>query len=397
MATLRAQIRLWPDPPQARALETTLRQANAAADTVSAVAWERSTFGRYALQRLAYRDVRQSFGLSAQVVVRLIAKVADAYKLDRKAKRAFQPLGAISHDARILRYFPDAGAVSIWTVEGRQVIPFSCGTHHHKLLQGRRGESDLVCRDGKWYLYTSCVVDEPTPAAVTDLIGVDLGIVNVASDSDGHIYTGAHLNGLRHRHRRLRGKLQAKGTKSAKRLLKKRRRQESRFARDVNHCISKSIVAEAQRTGRGVALEDLKGIRERVRAPRPQRATLHSWAFAQLGRFITYKGAIAGVPVVFVDPRNTSRECPDCGHINKANRTTRAQFRCTACGLAGPADTIAAMNIRVRGRAAVMRPNAGDPGGRAPAVRRAAETVLLAGDLANPRLWARGHDRCGEM
>ncbi len=383
MATLVTQLQLRPDPGQAGALEATLRQANAAANLLGDVAWKHRVFGRYGLHRLAYHQVRESCGLSAQVVVRLIAKVADAYKLDRKAKRTFKPLGAITYDARILRYFPDDGAVSIWTVAGRQTIPFSCGSHQRKLLEGRRGESDLVCRDGEWYLYASCVVEEPSPAAVADVIGVDLGIVNIASDSDGSVHAGARLNGLRHRHRRLRGRLQAKGTKSAKRLLKKRRRKESRFARDVNHCISKSIVAEAERTGRGIALEDLKGIRERVRARRPQRATLHSWAFVQLGGFIAYKGALTGVRVVFVDPRNTSTECPGCGHIEKANRPTQAKFRCTVCGLAGPADTIAAMNIRVRGRAAVMRPHAGDPGGRAAAVRRAAETALPAGNLAS--------------
>jgi IS605 OrfB family transposase len=373
-------------------LEATLRQANAAANLLSDLAWKHRTFHRYALQRLAYHEVRKSSGLSAQVVVLLIAKVAEAYKLDRKAKRTFNSLGGIAYDARILRYFPDDGAVSIWTVAGRQQILFSCGSHQRKLLEGQRGESDLVCRDGKWYLCASCVVEEPRPAAVADVIGVDLGIVNIASDSDGRVYAGAHLNGLRHRHWRLRGKLQAKGTKSAKRLLKKRRRKESRFARDMNHRISKSIVAEAERTGRGIALEDLKGIRERVRARRSQRATLHSWAFAQLGNFIAYKGALAGVRVVFVDPRNTSKECPDCGHTDKANRPTQALFRCTACGLAGPADTIAAKNIRVRGRAAVMRPDAGDPGGPASAVRRAAEIVLPAGDLASCLHRSADHD-----
>jgi IS605 OrfB family transposase len=386
MATLVAQIQLRPNPEQVASLGATLRRANAAANELSAIAWEHRAFGRYALHRLAYHRVRKSSGLSAQVVVLLIAKVANAYKGAKNTKRTFEPLGAIAYDARILRYEPHAGAASVWTVTGRQMIPLSCGPHQRKLLEGQRGESDLLYRDGKWYLYASCTVEEPSTAAVADMIGVDLGIVNIASDSDGRVFAGGHLNGLRHRHRRLRGRLQAKGTKSAKRLLKKRRRKEARFARDVNHRISKSIVAEAERTGRGIALEDLKGIRERVRARRPQRATLHSWAFAQLGGFIIYKGALAGVSIVFVDPRNTSRECPDCRHIDKANRLTQAQFRCTACGLAGPADTIAAMNIRVRGRAAVMRPDAGDPGGRAPAVRRAAETALLAGDLASSRL-----------
>ncbi|MER3402668.1 MAG: transposase, partial [Armatimonadota bacterium] len=75
----------------------------------------------------------------------------------------------------------------------------------------------------------------------------------------------------------------------------------------------------------------------------------------QLRSFIEYKARLAGVPVVIVDPRNTSRTCPACGHVAKANRPTQAEFRCVECGFAGPADAIAAENIR---RAVVMRPYA---------------------------------------
>jgi IS605 OrfB family transposase len=117
-------------------------------------------------------------------------------------------------------------------------------------------------------------------------------------------------------------------------------------------------VAEAQRTKRAIALEDLKGIRTRVRARKPQRATLHSWSFHQLRSFINYKAKLAGVRVVFVDPRNTSRTCPGCGHCAKENRPDQATFFCQRCGLAGLADLIAAVNIRVRGWADVSRPHA---------------------------------------
>ena len=103
MATLVARVQLLPDAGQAAALRATLRRANTAANGLSELAWVYRTFGRHALQRLSYRGVRESSGLSAQVVVRLIAKVADAYKLDRKVKRRFKPLGAIAYDARILR------------------------------------------------------------------------------------------------------------------------------------------------------------------------------------------------------------------------------------------------------------------------------------------------------
>ena len=143
--------------------------------------------------------------------------------------------------------------------------------------------------------------------------------------------------------------MQAKATKSAKRLLKKRRRKEARFAADTNHVIAKRIVTEAQRTGHGIALEDLQGIRDRVRLRKPQRVTLHSWSFHQLGGFITYKARRAGVAVIHVDPAYTSRQCSACGHTDRRNRPSQSTFSCTSCGFAEHADVNAARNIATRG------------------------------------------------
>jgi IS605 OrfB family transposase len=109
-------------------------------------------------------------------------------------------------------------------------------------------------------------------------------------------------------------------------------------------------VAKAQRLCCGIALENLQGIRDRIKARRRQRAQLHNWAFDQLRQFIAYKAARAGVPVVFVDPANTSRTCPACGHVHKLNRRSQAEFSCRRCGHAGPADVIAARNIRAWAR-----------------------------------------------
>jgi IS605 OrfB family transposase len=181
-----------------------------------------------------------------------------------------------------------------------------------------------------------------------------MGVTNIAVDSDGEIYSGKPIKNIRYRHRSLRNKLQRKRTHGSRRRLKKLAGQERRFATWTNHNLSKKIVVTTKRTKRSIALEDLTHIRSRVRARRSQRTTLHSWAFLQLRLFIVYKAALAGVPVHFVDPRNTSRTCPNCGCIDKANRKTQASFVCTRCGLAGHADVIAAGNIA--SRAAVSPP-----------------------------------------
>lgn len=159
---------------------------------------------------------------------------------------------------------------------------------------------------------------------------------------DGNNHSGAHLNSLRHRHRRLRARLSRLFTRSARRLYRKRRRKERRFATHVNHTISRRLGAGAQCTKRVIILEDLNGIRSRVRARKPQRATLSSWSFGQLRSFIEYKARLTGVRVILVDPRNTSRTCPECGHGEKANRASQEKFSCKSCNFAGLAGHIAA-------------------------------------------------------
>ena len=342
---LTAKVKLLPSTEQASALKHTLETANTACNYISEQAWEGRTFRQYSLHKLVYYDVRERFGLSSQMTVRCISKVADAYKLDRKTKRTFRETGAIAYDSRILSWKARKQAASIWTLNGRQTIPFACGDHQRELLQHQRGESDLALIDGAFYLLATCEVEPAEQFEAEEALGVDLGIVNIATDSDGKTYSGAQVNNLRRRHAKLRAKLQQKGTKSAKRLLKKRRRKECRFGQDVNHVISKRIVEKAEGTGRAIGLENLSGIRERTTVRKSQRRRHHSWSFHDLRQKIAYKAVLAGVPVIPVDPKNTSRACPICGCADKRNRSTQSTFSCIRCGFSGHADTIAAVNI----------------------------------------------------
>lgn len=352
---LTAKVKLQPTEAQANGLKQTLETANAACNQISDIAWQARTFGKFAIQKVVYNNIKSEFGLTAQVVIRCIAKVADAYKLDKKTKRTFKQHGSIAYDSRILSWKLEQREVSIWTVDGRQKISFLAHDRALELLSGKRGESDLCLIGGDFYLFTSCEVDEADTKDVDDFLGVDLGVTNIAVDSDATVYSGSAVNNVRYRHRKLRSKLQSKGTKSARRRLKKLSGKEQRFAKWVNHNISKEIVDTAKHTGRGIALEDLKGIRDRVRARRGQRAILHSWSFHQLRSFIEYKSQLHGIPVVTVDPRNTSRTCPCCGHIAKANRPNQSTFHCVQCDFSGLADHVAAVNIG--SRATVSLPN----------------------------------------
>lgn len=343
---LTAKVKLLPTPEQRQFLLQTLETANAACDWMSARAWEKRTFGAFSLHKIVYAEARERFDLSAQMVVRLIAKVGDAYKLDKKSQRTFRPRGAISYDSRILTWRTQKQRVSIWTMAGRTEIPYAAGQRQLELLEHQQGESDLCYIGGQFYLFTTCDIEEPAPIDVEGVLGVDLGIVNIAVTSDGDTHTSETIERNRQRMNRLRAQLQRKGTRSAKRHLKKLRGRQARFQADVNHVISKRIVSCAERTNRAVAIEDLTGIGKRTRVKgKDNRAKRSNWSFFQLRAFLGYKARMIGVPLIAVDPAYTSQRCSECGHTERANRRNQAEFQCVSCGFSGNADHNASLNI----------------------------------------------------
>jgi IS605 OrfB family transposase len=351
-------VKLAPMPEQHANLLLTLERFNAACNAIAAVAFQEHKASKFDLQKLVYYDIRARFGLSAQMAIRAISKVSEAYKRDKTIQPRFRPHSAMVYDQRICS-FPGPDRVSLLTLDGREVMPFRFGRYAEGMLQRVRGQCDLIYRANARTFFLAITVDapEPTPDETAEFLGVDLGIVNIATTSDGEMVSGSHINHVRARYVRYRAKLQQKGTRSAKRLLRKRSGREARFVKDTNHCMSKRIIAQAKDTGRGIAIEDLNGIRERAATVRTrQRRALHSWSFAQLRLFLAYKAVMEGICLVAVDPRNTSRTCSACGHCDQANRKTQAQFLCTSCGHVAHADVNAAVNIGRR--AAVIPPHA---------------------------------------
>jgi IS605 OrfB family transposase len=343
-----AALKMLPTPEQAVCLTATLARCNEACSWLAGVGFESQTFRQYDLHQANYVELRGQFGLTAQAAVRSIAKVADAFKVNREVAPVFRADAAQPYDDRIIRFVKDGSAVNLWTLEGRITVPIVMDEHQNRLMAYRKGEVDLCFVRGKWMLAATCDIPETDEFRAEDWLGVDLGIVSLAADSDGTIYTGSDVERVRRRQQKRRSGLQKRGTKAAKRRLRKLSGKQARFQKHTSHCIAKAVVLDAERTGRGIALEDLKGIRGRVTARSNQRARLGNWRFAQLGAFVQYKAKRAGVPLVCVDPRNTSRQCRECGCINKKNRTNQATFSCVSCGHKAPADLNAARNIRAR-------------------------------------------------
>lgn len=366
---LTAKLKLLPTADQHAMLLETLETANAACNEIGDMAWAKQVFRQFALHKMGYKIIRAQYSLSAQIAVRAIGKVAQAYKGDKKVKRVFDLRGAFPYDGRILSLKTSEQTVSIWTMTGRQRMSYACGERQSQLLDGERGETDLSYVDGVFYLMVTCEVETPELADVDDVLGVDLGIVNLAVDSDGETYSGQAVEKQRRKQGHRRRNLQRKGTRAAKRKLRKLSGKQQRYQRNTNHCISKKVVQKAQGSGRGIALEDLKGIRDRVTVRRKQRARHTNWAFYDLQAKISYKAQLVGVPVMLVDPRNTSRACAVCGYIDKRNRPNQSTFSCLSCGHSDLADHNAARNIRAR--AAINRPN-----GQGPSVQGSATELL---------------------
>ena len=349
-----ATVKLLVSPEERERLLATMRRVNEACSWLAERAFELQTADKLRLQKLHYRQIRDLFGLSSQHTVRAISKVCEVYKRDRAKLARFRELGAIPYDQRLYSFKNGLDRVSLLALDGRIVVPCAVGAYHRGRLEGARGQADLVYRRGKLYLFVTVDVPDGSPIDPEGWLGVDLGIRNLAVDSDGEAHSGEATLALRSRIAVLRAALQSCGTKSAKRHLRALRRRERRFHAHTNHVLSKSIVRKAKDTGRGIAVEDLSGIRDRVTVRKAQRAVLHSWSFYETRAFITYKAVLEGVAFMAVDPRNTSRTCPECGNIDKANRRSQAEFVCTGCGFAAHADWVGARNIA--SRAEVIRP-----------------------------------------
>lgn len=348
------KIKLLPTKEQYQLLKDTIKVFNEACNDISKVARANGTTSKFELQKLVYHRVKKQYNLTAQAVIRAIAKVMEAYKSDRTKLCTFKPYSAMVYDQRILR-FKGLDTVNFWVLGGRQDFSILLGGYQRARMDRIKGQADLIYINKEFYLMATVESPEKPPIETDDFLGVDMGIYNLATDSSGRRHSGKKAEAVRRTYRKRRASLQKRGTKSAKRRLKKMSGRERRFKKDINHQISKRIVEKAKGTSSCIVLEDLKGIRERSRRlGKSLRSMIGAWAFGELRKFIEYKAALEGIPVIVVSAMNTSRECSVCGYTDKENRQTQAVFECLHCGHKEHADLNAARVIR--SRALVKKP-----------------------------------------
>lgn len=332
----------------------------------------------------------------ARMAVNGAVALARSYHGLRKAKRRASfptaPKGGIGLGVNAyavqngsLRISTGTRGVYIWA-------PLCIPAKYRDRLEYVQGDAKLFKRGADWFVMLPLRI--PQAPTVCDgektVIGVDLGIVRhmtVKTPNSVVTFSGKAARRKREHFADLRRRYARHGRIDK---LREQRGKERRWMADLNHKLSCELVDLAAKYPNAViAFEQLDGIRDRVRGSRKFNRMMNSWAFRQLIDFVTYKAAKAGVGVMFVDPRRTSRTCPKCGHATKSNRPTQSDFRCVACGYRGNADAVASINIaavalEVLRQGAADTPRSGQPE-QAEASQARLDAVKVCGSLHTDR------------
>jgi len=360
------RIQLEPSPMQADALAETSRQFTAVFNAVCAYGWQQNEKNGIELHRALYYPLKAEYpALVSDLHVQARVKATEAVKSALALRRTYareqidRTVSMPQSDACPPRYNMhtyridwESQTVRMSLVGGRQTIRFSIQDYAAKYVGHPVDTADLIARDGAWWLHVVVSVPAPQVEPSDQVVGVDLGINRPAVTSNNRFLGQGRWKAVEGRTFHLIRALQKKGTKSAKRHLRKCKRRRARFRRDADHVLSKQIVAAAE-PGATIVLENLTDMRKRMKAKRrtQTKRRMHSWPFASLKAKVAYKAEERGCTVVVVDPRHTSQLCSCCGHIARTNRRSRSDFWCRHCSFRLNADLNAARNIAAKYRA----------------------------------------------
>lgn len=350
------KLRLHPDAKQEAVLRQAVKAYTDSFNGVCAYGWDQKLFNGIELHKSTYHAHRERFSLPSQLAISARMKATESLISVKALKKKGEKVGCpqsqrcpIRYDQRSYGLWFDRREVTLLTLQGRVKLAFGLAPHYEQYTDWKRCSSDLIQdHKGRWWLHVVMSKDilEVPPTDTDDgFVGVDLGIVTPAADSRGWAYGSEHWKVVEQRHAKLRSDLQSKGTRSAKRKLKRISGRQRRFRRDCDHVLSKRLV-QTMEPGQTLVFEDLTDIRARVKMRKAQRKRVHKWSFHQLQAFVTYKSQAAGVHIAFVDPRYTSQKCSQCQHVSRSNRPAQAVFKCRVCKFACHADYNAALNVR---------------------------------------------------
>ncbi len=362
------RLRLTPSPTQAVLLEETSRLFTAAFNQFVRFGWDAKVGNATKLHYLAYYAVRERLPtLNSNLINTARAKASEALRSAFALQEQERKVGMPHADACPPRYNVhtyrvdwESQTVRLSMVGARQTIRFVVSAYCAHYTGYPVDTADLINQNGIWWLHVVVTVPAPVVEPTDEVVGVDLGLAQPAVTSNNQFLGKRVWKDVEGRLFHLKRQLQRKGSKSAKRHLRKVRRKQAHFRRDCDHVLVKQIVQSAQ-PGATIVLENLKDIRKRstIRKRTKTSRWVHSWSFAQVKGFVAYKAEGRGCTVAGVDPRHTSQTCSCCGHVARNNRRSRGRFVCRVCGFELHADLNAARNIAAKYHASGGRPPTG--------------------------------------
>lgn len=344
------------DTFQYQALRSTMDLYTQAWQRCVDTAWVVDKLNSNDLHHLTYYPIIHDLKLLSQLVCsarkRAFESVKSAktkIKQKKKASKPFSKRIPVRLDRHTLSFNSDRSTASIATQEGRIKVPL---TWHKQALRYtdwtcKAGEYGLN-KHGNWVLRLVFEKDKPIVERSNHVIGLDRGIKHVAVSSDNVFYGKKEWTEKERRMRSLRSRLQSKGTKSAKRRLKKTACRLKRFRIECDRIVAKSILSSLNE-GDTLILERLTGLKDKVgrkgKSHKKHRSKVNRWSYKRLENALLYKSAEYGIFVEYIDPAYTSQICSSCGQHKKSNRKTQSLFKCD-CGLELNADLNAARNIK---------------------------------------------------
>jgi putative transposase len=252
-------------------------------------------------------------------------------------------------------FAPDAGKLL-----GYKLDVFGVGrvrVKMHRPVRGRIKTVTVKREADKWYVVFSCDLgDVEVPPHAGPAIGVDMGLAHFLTTSEGQHtpnpkFLGGELPELRRRQRAAsrkykRGKKTADQSKRWRKSLKRVAKLHARV-KNLRKEHAYKVAHDLVKKFGTVCVESLN-VRGMVRSDKLARH-IQDAGWSGFLNVLKHKAESAGVRVIEVGPRNTSRTCSVCGHCEEGNRPTQSAFRCLRCGHEANADVNAARNILARG------------------------------------------------
>jgi putative transposase len=337
-------IKLTITESEAQALAAMQDQFSAACNRVAGIALAEKERNRIRLHHLCYYTLRNEYPeLGAQMCCNAIAKTAQALKALKRPRPVLFKNGCSVHfDKRT--YSLKGEILSLFTLQKRIRIQLDISSFHKQFLEaGKTKEAELVRKGKRWFFHLVLDMPDVPLAESSQAIGVDLGENVLAATSTGKLFGGGALRAKRDQFFGHRQRLQSKGSQAAKQRLRHISGREKRAVRHVNHCVAKQIISEAKKNGCStIILEDLKNIRDRIKASKKVRSRLHRWSFDQLRMFVEYKAEAQGIRVLYVHPAYTSQTCSCCQSLGTR---LKHRFSCPNCGSLQHSDLNASRNL----------------------------------------------------